>query len=96
VKESFGKSTLTKFGLIQQRLSAGYSDAKTNLFSSYKFRNRGFRANSSLKRKTVNLHGRQKLSSKEFIFFRNFTRLKAFIPSSINETDLKTIQKKSS
>jgi hypothetical protein len=35
VKESFGKSTLTKFGLIQQRLSAGYSDAKTNLFSSY-------------------------------------------------------------
>jgi iron complex outermembrane receptor protein len=37
VKESFGKSTLTSgsFGLIQQRLSAGYSDAKTNLFSSW-------------------------------------------------------------
>jgi iron complex outermembrane receptor protein len=26
---------------------------------------------------------------REFIFFRNFYALKAFIPSSINETDLK-------
>jgi iron complex outermembrane receptor protein len=49
VKESFGKSTLTSgsFGLIQ-RLSAGYSDAKTNLFSSYTdLETEGFRANSS-------------------------------------------------
>jgi iron complex outermembrane receptor protein len=33
------------------------------------------------------LHGRQKLSSKGNL--GTFTRLKAFIPSSINETDLK-------
>ncbi|MFV8362519.1 TonB-dependent receptor domain-containing protein [Flavobacterium sp. ZT3P35] len=93
VKESFGKSTLTcgSFGLIQQRLSAGYRDAKTYLFSSYTdLETEGFRANSSYKRKTVNLHGRQKLSSKENLsFLGTFTRLKAFIPSSINETDLK-------
>ena len=93
VKESFGKSTLTSgsFGLLQQRLSAGYSDAKTNLFSSYTdLETEGFRANSSYKRKTVNLHGRQKLSSKgNLSFLGTFTRLKAFIPSSINETDLK-------
>jgi iron complex outermembrane receptor protein len=40
------------------------------------------------------LHGRQKLSSKGNLSLGTFTRLKAFIPSSINETDLKTIQKK--
>ncbi len=93
VKESFGKSTLTSgsFGLLQQRLSAGYSDAKTNLFSSYTdLETEGFRANSSYKRKTVNLHGRQKLSTKgNLSFLGTFTRLKAFIPSSINETDFK-------
>jgi iron complex outermembrane receptor protein len=33
----------------------------------------------------------KKLSKREFIF-RNFYAIKAFIPSSINETDLKTIQ----
>ncbi len=93
VQESFGKSTLTagSFGLVQQRLSAGYSDAKTNLFSSYTdLETEGFRANSSYKRKTVNLHGRQKLSTNgNLSFLGTFTRLKAFIPSSINETDLK-------
>jgi iron complex outermembrane receptor protein len=65
------------------------------LFSSYTdLETEGFRANSSYKRKTVNLHGRQKLSSKGNLSLGTFTRLKAFIPSSINETDLKTIQKK--
>lgn len=91
-QESFGKSTLTagSFGLLQQRLSAGYSDAKTNLFSSYTdLETEGFRSNNSYKRKTVNLHGRQKLSNKgNLSFLGTFTRLKAFIPSSINETDL--------
>lgn len=61
------------------------------MFSSYTdLETEGFRANSSYKRKTVNLHGRQKLSTKgNLSFLGTFTRLKAFIPSSINETDLK-------
>ncbi|MBP2283685.1 iron complex outermembrane receptor protein [Flavobacterium sp. CG_23.5] len=91
--ESFGKSTVTfgSFGLLQQRLSAGYSDAKVNLFASYAdLETDGFRANSSYKRKTFNLHGKQQISSKGNLSFLGiFTRLKAFIPSSINETDLK-------
>jgi iron complex outermembrane receptor protein len=72
VKESFGKSTLTSgsFGLIQQRLS-GYSDAKTNLFSSYTLETEDLEP-IVRKRKTVNLHGRQKLSSKGNLSFRNF------------------------
>ncbi|WP_099716233.1 TonB-dependent receptor domain-containing protein [Flavobacterium sp. 11] len=91
--ESFGKSTVTfgSFGLLQQRLSAGYSDSKTNVFTSYtNLQSDGFRANSSYNRKSFNLHGKQKMGSKGSLsFLGTFTRLKAFIPSSINETDLK-------
>ena len=91
--ESFGKANLTfgSFGLLQQRLSGGYSDSKTNLFSSYNdLQSDGFRTNSSYKRQSFNLHGKQKISSNGNLSFLGiYTRLKAFIPSSINETDLK-------
>lgn len=91
--ESFGKASVAfgSFGLLQQRLAAGYSDSKTNLFTSFTdLESDGFRANSSYKRKTFNLHGKQRLSAKgELSFLGTFTRLKAFIPSSINENDLR-------
>ncbi|MFV8269108.1 TonB-dependent receptor family protein [Flavobacterium sp. GT2N3] len=91
--ESFGKSTVTfgSFGLLQQRLSEGYSDSKTNLFASFTdLQSDGFRANSSYDRKSFNLHAKQKIASNGSLSFLGvFTRLKAFIPSSINETDLK-------
>ncbi|WP_426094254.1 TonB-dependent receptor family protein [Flavobacterium sp. DSR2-3-3] len=91
--ESFGKSTITfgSFGLLQQRLSAGYSDSQTNVFTSFTdLQSDGFRANSSYNRKSLNLHGKQKIGSAGTLsFLGTFTRLKAFIPSSINETDLK-------
>ncbi|RTY97893.1 TonB-dependent receptor [Flavobacterium sp. RSP49] len=91
--ESFGKSTVTfgSFGLLQNRLSAGYSDSKTNVFASFTdLQSDGFRENSSYDRKSFNLHAKQKINSKgSFSFLGTFTRLKAFIPSSINETDLK-------
>ena len=91
--EKFGKSTVTfgSFGLLQQRLSAGFSDSETNLYSSYSdLETDGFRTNSSYKRKSFTLHGKQKISSNgNLSFLGTFTRLKAFIPSSINETDLK-------
>ncbi|MBC7747018.1 MAG: TonB-dependent receptor plug domain-containing protein, partial [Methylotenera sp.] len=91
--ESFGKTSVAfgSFGLLQRRLAAGYSDFKTNLFTSFTdLESDGFRANSSYKRKTFNLHGKQRLSAKgELSFLGTFTRLKAFIPSSINENDLR-------
>ncbi|MFE3868335.1 TonB-dependent receptor family protein [Flavobacterium sp. LS2P90] len=90
--ESFGKSTVTfgSFGLLQQRLSVGYSDSKTNLFTSFTdLQSDGFRENSSYKRKSFNLHAKQKIASHGSLSFLGiFTQLKAFIPSSINETDI--------
>ena len=95
---SFGKATVTfgSFGLLQQRLSAGYDDSKTNIFSSYTdLQTDGFRANSSYNRKSLDLHGKQKMGSNGILsFLGTFTRLKAFIPSSINETDLKNSPEK--
>jgi iron complex outermembrane receptor protein len=89
--ESFGKVTTTfgSFGLLQQRLSGGYSDANSNIFSSYSdLQSVGYRANSSYKRKSFNLHGKQKISTKGNLSFLGIlTRLKAYIPSSLNEND---------
>lgn len=91
--EAFGKSATTfgSFGLLQQRLSAGYSDSNLNLYSSYSdLQSDGYRANSSYKRKAFNLHGNQKITTNGNLSFLGvFTRLKAFIPSSLNENDFK-------
>ncbi|MFV8341979.1 TonB-dependent receptor family protein [Flavobacterium sp. XS2P39] len=93
LRESFGKSVTTygSFGLIKQSLTAGFSDAKANLFSSYThIQNEGFRANSAYDRKSFNLHGKQKLNAKGSLTYLGvFTRLKAFIPSSLNENDFR-------
>ena len=89
--ESFGKSTTTfgSFGLLQQRLSGGYSDSNSNLFLNYSdLQSDGYRANSSYNRKSFNVHGSQKTSTKGSLSFLGiFTRLKAYIPSSLNEND---------
>jgi iron complex outermembrane recepter protein len=89
--ESFGKvtSTFGSFGLLQQRLSGGYSDSNSNLFSSYAdLQTEGYRANSQYKRKSFNLFGNQKIGNKGNLSFLGiFTHLKAYIPSSLNEND---------
>ncbi|MGO4817106.1 TonB-dependent receptor family protein [Flavobacterium sp. W22_SRS_FP1] len=90
-KETFGKSVTNygSYGLIKQSLGAGFSDANSNLFSNYThLQIEGFRANSSYDRKSVNVHAKQKVGEKGSLTFLGiFTRLKAFIPSSINEND---------
>jgi iron complex outermembrane receptor protein len=92
-KETFAKSLTTygSYGLVKQSLGAGYSDANSNLFSNYThLQSDGFRANSSYDRKSINLHAKQKLGAKGSLSFLGiFTRLKAFIPSSINENDFR-------
>ena len=89
--ESFGKSTTTfgSFGLLQQRLSGGYSNSNSNLFLNYSdLQSDGYRANSCYNRKSFNVHGSQKTSTKGSLSFLGiFTRLKAYIPSSLNEND---------
>jgi iron complex outermembrane receptor protein len=92
-RETFVKSVTTygSYGLIKQSLGAGYSDAKSNLFSNYThLQSDGFRANSSYDRKSVNVHAKQKIGENGSLSFLGiFTRLKAFIPSSINENDFR-------
>ena len=96
--ESFGKvtSTFGSYGLQQQRLSGGYSDSNSNLFSSYTdLQNDGYRANSSYKRKSFNIHGNQKITNKGNLSFLGiFTRLKGYIPSTLNENDYNNNPKK--
>lgn len=91
ILESFGKATTTfgSYGLVQQRLSGGYSDLNLNVYSSYSdLQSDGFRANSSYKRQAFNLHGKQKIAENgNLSFIGIFTRLKAYIPSSLNEKD---------
>lgn len=89
--ESYGKSNTTfgSFGLVQQRLSGSFSNATTHLFSSYSdIESNGYRANSAYNRNNFNLFGKQKITKKASLSFVGmYTKLKAYIPSSLSETD---------
>lgn len=91
--EPFGKVSLNfgSFGLLQQRISSGYSNSNSNFFLSYlNLQNDGFRANSTYNRESVVFNGNQKIGNNgNLSLIGIFTRLKAFIPSSLNEDDYK-------
>jgi iron complex outermembrane receptor protein len=88
---SFIKSSTTvgSFGLYKNSFSGQVSNSKTNLYANYSnLQSEGFRANSSYDRQSINLFGKHQLSEKGKLNFIGIaTRLKAFIPSSINHTD---------
>lgn len=88
---AFGKSNTTygSFGLIKQNFSGGFHFSKSNLFAGFThLQNDGFRENSAYDRKSFNLHGKQAISPKgKLSYLGIFTRVKAYIPSSINEND---------
>lgn len=90
-ENSFVKSATTvgSFGLYKNSISGQMSNSKTNLYANYSnLQNEGFRANSSYDRQSINLFGKHQLSEKgKLNFIAIATRLKAFIPSSINQTD---------
>lgn len=94
----FGKSgtTFGSFGLVKQTLSTAFSNSESSVYANYSNLNQdGYRQNSSYDRNSLNLFGRHKLSEKSSLsFFGIATRLKAFIPSSISETDYETNPKK--
>ncbi len=89
--ESFGKATSTfgSFGLLQQRITGGFSTPISNLLTSYSdLQTDGYRANSFYSRKAFNLIGNQKIGDNGSLSILGiFTRLKAYIPSSLNEND---------
>ena len=87
----FGKyaATFGSFGLLQQRISGGFGNLHSNLFSSYSdLESDGYRANSSYARKNFNLFGKQKMGTNGSLsIIGMYTKLKAYIPSSLNEND---------
>jgi len=90
-ENSFVKSSTTvgSFGLIKNSFSGQITNSKTNLYANYSnLQSDGFRANSSYDRQSINLFGKHQLSEKGKLNFIGIaTRLKAYIPSSINQTD---------
>ena len=89
--ESFGKyaNTFGSFGLLQQRISSGFNNDKTNFSASYSsLALDGYRDNSAYKRKNFNLFGNQKITQKgRLSFLGMYTNQKGYIPSSLSEKD---------
>lgn len=90
-KRSFGKvsSIFGSYQLLKNTVSTGYSDEKKSLFATYNhLQSDGYRSNSDYDSKSFNFNGT--LYSREnsaISFIGNFTRLKAYIPSSLGITD---------
>ena len=82
-------TTVGSFGLLKQSLSGGYALEKANVYANYiHLQSDGFRQNSSYDRKSFHLQAKQNISATGSLSFLGVYReLKAFIPSSINETD---------
>lgn len=91
---SFGKTATTfgSYNLLKQTISGGFSNASSSIYTSYnQIETDGYRANSNYDRKSLNLFAKQKLSKKsELSIVGIATKLKAFIPSSLNERDFTT------
>ncbi|TPV33765.1 TonB-dependent receptor [Paucihalobacter ruber] len=77
------------FGLWRQNISVGVQNENNYLLTNYNhLQSDGFRDNSRYNRDAFNLSGSLALNEKSKLSFISvFTRLKAFIPSSLNETD---------
>ena len=79
------------FGLFKGGATASLASEKTGGFISYNhLEKEGFRDNSNYNRNTYTAYAKTQLNTASSLtFFGNYTRLKAFIPSSINAEDLK-------
>ena len=90
-QESFARSSTTygSFGLLKQSFSGGYAQEHSNVYANYShLQSEGFRQNSSYDRKSVHLQAKQKIgTSGSLSFLGVYTKQKAFIASSINESD---------
>ncbi|MBW2961729.1 TonB-dependent receptor family protein [Mesonia aestuariivivens] len=89
-ERSFAKisSSFGSYQLLKNTASVGYSDKKKSLFATYNhLQNEGYRENSEYDRKSFNFNGTFYSGENSAIsFLGNFTRLKAYIPSSIGKT----------
>ncbi|HEA28575.1 MAG TPA: TonB-dependent receptor [Leeuwenhoekiella sp.] len=78
------------FGTFKSGVTASLASGKTaGLFSYNHLESDGYRANSNYDRDTYTAYAKTQLApAHSLTFFGNFTKLKAFIPSSINLDDL--------
>ncbi len=84
-------SLFGSFGMTKKTLSASHGTSTSSVFANYsELQSDGARDNGEYKRKSAlvhaTLHGAK---SNSLSFLGNFTQLKAFIPSSINEEDFR-------
>ena len=79
------------FGTLKKTISASHGTATSSLFSNYnELQSDGYRDNGNYNRKSGLIHANLKSENGNSLsFLANFTKLKAFIPSSINEVDFK-------
>ena len=78
------------YGLLKSGATAALASTKTKGFISYNHLEKdGYRANSNYNRNTYTAYAKTALNAVSSLsYFGNYTRLKAFIPSSINEETL--------
>lgn len=91
LNQSFAKTAVDfgSFGLLKRTVTIGHGDFSKNLFATYNhLQSDGFRENSGYDRKSFVFNGKiNSGANSSFSFLGSFVRLKAFIPSSISETD---------
>lgn len=90
-ERSFAKisSSFGSYQMQKNTLSVGYADEKKSLFATYNhLQSEGYRDNSDYDRKSFHFNGTIYSGEHSALsFLGNFTRLKAYIPSSISKTD---------
>lgn len=77
------------FGMLKKSISASHGTENTSIFANFAdLDTEGYRDNGNYSRKSGLVHGNFKTNETNSLsFLANFTRLKAYIPSSLNEDD---------
>ncbi|MDT0642467.1 TonB-dependent receptor [Zunongwangia sp. F363] len=85
------KYQLASFNTSKKLVSAAHNSENTSLFANYShLKSDGFRENGSYDRKSALVNAKVFTSENNRLsFLANFTTLKAFIPSSLNEEDFR-------
>ncbi|MBK5191822.1 MAG: TonB-dependent receptor, partial [Flavobacteriaceae bacterium] len=82
-------SLFGSFGMLKRTVSASHGTSNSSLFANYsELQSDGYRDNGDYNRKSALIHSNLRSENGNSLsFLANFTKLKAFIPSSINEND---------
>jgi len=84
-------SLFGSFGMLKKTVFASHGTSTSSLFANYsELQSDGYRDNGNYNRKSALIHAKLQFEKGNSLsFLANFTQLKAFIPSSINEEDFR-------